>query len=183
LGVRIRREFESREDKTEYRRILVTYKARELYDGVEVNDEREFEIKPEAAESGVSGPGDEVPDRGLGAFEDLLRRFGLRPAIHKRKRGWAWDCGGIRAELSRVDNLGWFIELEIIREREELAGPGGLPGGSGKESPGAEGTVTIEECRNSLLSLLDRLEIPRSGIESRPYTAMLAEKARQNGAG
>jgi adenylate cyclase class IV len=142
------------------------------YAGIEVNDEREFNIRPEEGAGGGSGRKGEIepPDRGLRAFEELLRRLGLRPALSKRKRGWAWDCGEIRAELSHVESLGWFIELEILREPEPPAGEGDSPGNPG----GSTDQDAMAACRDKLLALLDRLEIPRSRIESRPYTRMLA---------
>jgi adenylate cyclase class 2 len=143
-GVRIRRETETGGDQIPHSRVLVTYKVKEISSGIEVNDEREFEIAPE-----------NVPDRGAAAFEGLLGRLGLKPAIRKRKQGFAWHCGDIRAELSQVEDLGWFIELEIL-----------------KEAPDPD---TIRQCREQLLFLLEKLGIPPGSIEGRPYTKMLAE--------
>jgi adenylate cyclase class 2 len=143
-GVRIRREIETKTDEIPCSRVLVTYKVKEISSGIEVNDEREFEISPENAMG-----------RGTAAFEGLLERLGLRPAIRKRKQGCAWRCGDIRAELSQVEHLGWFIELEIL-----------------KEAPDPD---TIQQCREQLLFLLEKLGIPTENIEGRPYTKMLAE--------
>jgi adenylate cyclase class 2 len=138
-GVRVRREKNTAKDGGISKFSLVTYKIRELRAGIEVNDEREFEVSD-----------------GM-VFEDLLRRLGLEPGIVKNKRGWAWTLGGseagIRAELSDVKGLGWFLELEIL-----------APEGDEK---------TIARRRERLLSSLDELEIPRETIESRPYTEML----------
>jgi adenylate cyclase class IV len=55
-----------------------------------------------------------------------------------------------------VVGLGWFYELEIIRDR---AGEG-----------------ILREGRERLLDLLDKLGIPRDRIETRPYTVMLRER-------
>jgi adenylate cyclase class 2 len=137
-GVRIRREIETFRDGTSCSRALVTYKVKEIDAGIEVNDEREFEISPN-----------------IRVFEDLLRRFGLSPGVCKRKQGFAWDCGGIRAELSDVEGLGWFIELEILRDDGD--------------------TDTIRESRERLLFLLDKLGLSPDRIESRPYTVMLRD--------
>jgi adenylate cyclase class 2 len=143
-GLRVRRETSAAKDGVVSTFSLVTYKIRELRDGVEINDEREFEIS-----------GGEV-------FEDLLRRLGLAPGIRKNKRGWAWRLkvpaaagpgDEIRAELSEVTALGWFLELEIL-----------IPEGDEK---------TIAQCREHLFLFLEKLEIPRGNIESRPYTEML----------
>jgi adenylate cyclase class 2 len=125
---------------------LVTYKIRDLQEGVEINDEREYEISS------------------AGIFEDLLRRLGLEPGITKHKHGWAWRCGedsgngagpggGIRAELSEVRRLGWYLELEIL-------------------APGGDEPKAAKE-RKRLFSLLEALEIPRNRIEQRSYTEML----------
>jgi adenylate cyclase class 2 len=144
-GLRIRRETNTGTNGKVTAFNLVTYKIRDLQDGVEINDEREFEV------SGVEN------------FEDLLRRLGLKPETAKHKRGWAWRLGRsetaagpdteIRAELSDVKNLGWFLELEILTPR-------------GDEK-------TVAWCREKLLFFLEKLEIPREKIETRPYTEML----------
>jgi adenylate cyclase class IV len=94
-------------------------------------------------------------------FNDLIRRLGLVPGIKKHKKGWAWNCTGsdnsvIRAELSQVKDLGWFIELEIL-ESEDCALQG----------------QKISERQKSLLELLEKLGISPEKIEKRPYTVML----------
>ena len=102
-NVRIRSESGVNADGAEYNAVLVTYKAREMRDGIEVNDEREFTVS------------------GLPLFEELLSRLGQSIDILKEKQGWAWDiqpdAGGepsVLAELSLVTGLGWFLELEIL---------------------------------------------------------------------
>jgi adenylate cyclase class 2 len=143
-GLRVRRETNTAEDGEISKFNLITYKTRELRAGIEINDEREFEISD-----------GEI-------FEDLLRRLGLAPGIRKNKRGWAWRINvpgaaapdtEIRAELSDIKTLGWFLELEILApEKDEK---------------------TIAQCRERLFLLLEKLEIPREAIETRPYTEML----------
>jgi adenylate cyclase class 2 len=140
-GIRVRREQSTGRDGKSPERVLVTYKTRETAGEVEVNEEKEFEVK------------------GGAVFEDLLTLLDLEPRIKKKKKGWAWNFGGtpsILAELSLVEGLGWFIELEIISDR---AGEG-----------------TVKEERERLLALLDKLGIPRERIETRPYTVMLKER-------
>jgi adenylate cyclase class 2 len=151
-GLRVRKETGAGSDGRAFALTRITWKTRDLRDGVEINDEREFEVSD------------------AGIFEDLLGRLGLAPEIVKNKRGWAWDCdgpaggassvpggdgsaGGIRAELSEVRSLGWFLELEILTARND------------------EKTVTENQKR--LFSLLETLNIPRKSIEFRPYTEML----------
>ncbi|MDR2392671.1 MAG: class IV adenylate cyclase [Treponema sp.] len=101
-GIRIRKETTTDAQGTPTRKVLVTYKTKEVREGIEVNHEREFSIS--------DGP----------LFEDLLRRFGFEPGIGKHKQGWTWDYEGITVELVRVSGLGWFVELEIL-EDEDLA--------------------------------------------------------------
>jgi adenylate cyclase class 2 len=149
-GVRVRRESGTDAGGAAYESVLITYKHKEISDGIEVNDEREFTVS-------AAPP-----------FEDLLIRLGLYKGISKEKQGRAWtippqDAGQsgavqrpILAELSLVTGLGWFVELEIIAEDDD--------------------GQTVEESRKRLLALLEKLEIPADRIESRPYTVMLKEK-------
>jgi adenylate cyclase class 2 len=152
--VRIRRESSIDADGQTLETILVTYKTKEISNGIEVNDEREFTVS----------------DAGL--FEELIGRLGLYKDICKEKEGWAWainpdDSGQspavpqpkILAELSLVTGLGWFLELEIMADNNDRQ--------------------TVEESRKRLLAQLERLEIPAEWIEARPYTAMLRELGRQ----
>ena len=94
--LRIRKEKQTSADGTEESLCLVTYKAKEVNNGIEMNDELEFEVDP------------------VEAFEEFLRKSDLRPGAAKIKRGWAFLKDGITAELLEVDSLGWFIELEIL---------------------------------------------------------------------
>jgi predicted adenylyl cyclase CyaB len=145
LGVRVRREYNTIADGTAVESVLVTYKTKEITDSIEINDEREFTVS----------------DAGL--FEELLTRLGLYRDICKEKEGWAWSLRAgvqpsILAELSMVNDLGWFLELEIIADQDD--------------------EKTIEESRKRLLVMLEKLEIPTERIETRPYTAMLREKRK-----
>jgi adenylate cyclase class 2 len=151
-GVRVRREKSNPGNAVgsgDGETVLVTYKTKEVSDGIEVNDEREFTISDATV------------------FEDLLERLGLAPGICKEKRGWAWelpdsDAGGppVLAELSLVAGLGWFIELEIL-----------APDLRGK--PGECGEKTVARCRERLLVLLEKLGIGKDQIEERPYSQLL----------
>jgi adenylate cyclase class 2 len=114
---------------------VVTFKRKEVRDGIEINDEREFEVSDAAS------------------FAELLSRLGLSPWIRKRKTGAAWDADGITAELSDIETLGTFIELEILADSDD-----------GR---------TVETARARLLDLLDRLGVPRERIEGRYYTELL----------
>jgi len=94
--IRVRQEKMSSADGTEKSRCLVTYKAKEEYHGIEINDELEFEAEPAEV------------------FEAFLKTAGLKPGAGKIKRGWAFVKENITAELVEVEGLGWFIELEIL---------------------------------------------------------------------
>ena len=104
-GIRIRKEnwerpqIEPPNDNTSF--IKVCYKNKEVRNGIEVNDEREFDITNQAI------------------FEDFLKNLGFEVDIYKTKQGWAWDYDGITVELSMVSGLGWFIELEILSENRD----------------------------------------------------------------
>jgi adenylate cyclase class 2 len=150
-GVRIRRESGTDTNGIVHESVLVTYKNKEITDGIEVNDEREFTVSSSSHEAGSS------------TFEDLLGRLGLYRGICKEKQGRSWivspDAAGgnsILAEVSLVTGLGWFLEIEIVTDDT--------------------GEGAIAESRKQLLALLEKLEIPAESIESRPYTAMLREK-------
>ncbi|MDR2160430.1 MAG: class IV adenylate cyclase [Treponema sp.] len=139
-GIRIRKETGRRNGEL-WHRILVTYKTGKIQDKIEINEEREFSVSDE------------------GPLRELLSLFGLKPAVRKHKRGWAWTWQGdageppILMELSELEKLGWFIELEIRC-------------GEGEADPG--------RCRRRFLSLLERAGIGEEKIETRPYTTMLS---------
>ncbi|MCL2233295.1 MAG: class IV adenylate cyclase [Treponema sp.] len=101
LQIRLRREKRIRADGTAVSATLATYKNKEVRDGIEINDEMEFEVNP--------GP----------EFERFLKTMGFKPGIFKRKRGWAFSRGEITAELVEVEKLGWFLELEILADIAE----------------------------------------------------------------
>ncbi|MDR0389441.1 MAG: class IV adenylate cyclase [Spirochaetaceae bacterium] len=93
-GIRVRNELKT--VKEPVRRSFVCFKIKERRDGIEVNDEREFEVS----------------DSGL--FTELLERLALVRAQAKTKTGWAWEYEGITIELAFVAGLGCFVELEIL---------------------------------------------------------------------
>jgi adenylate cyclase class 2 len=100
-GIRIRQETNTDVHGTLTRKVLINYKTKELREGIEVNDEREFSIS----------------DRHI--FEDLLRRLGFEPGMGKHKQGQAWDYEGITVELAQISTLGWFVELELLEDNNQ----------------------------------------------------------------
>jgi adenylate cyclase class 2 len=147
-GVRVRREKRRLPGNGDEEKTLVTYKSKEVRNGIEINDEREFTVSD------------------THAFEELLKRLGLKPGLRKHKQGWAWifaentaaGNGNIHVELCEVTgpdrNLGWFAELEILTDD---AGP-----------------ETVSAARERLLNVLDKLRIPRENIEERYYSELLS---------
>ena len=139
-GLRVRRESGVDAEGQNRETVLVTYKTKKFQSGLEVNNEHEFTVSDALA------------------FEELLRRLGLHPAIQKEKRGRAWQAPDgegepVLAELSLVRDLGWFIELEILADDDE--------------------GQTVAQSRKRLLSLLERLGVKPEQIESRPYSELL----------
>jgi adenylate cyclase class 2 len=148
-GVRIRRETATARDGAVESVTLVTYKAKEVRGSMEINDEKEFSVK---APPGGGAGGAEAA---LGAFEGLLEMLGLKPGMSKKKRGRSWKYGNITVELSDVEGLGCFLELEILADDDE--------------------PETVELARRSLLGLLGLTGVSEDRIETRYYNEMLAE--------
>ena len=151
--IRVRRERSG--EGAEAERTLVTWKNKEKRDGVEINEEHEFEVS-----------------RGE-LFEELLERLGLEKRIHKHKEGRCWTLDGtppLTAELCEVSgfilspdgggpgvkNLGWFLELEIL-----------LP-----EKPTAP--AETDAARRRLLETLARTGLGGEALEDRYYSELLA---------
>ena len=123
---------------------LVTCKIKQIHEGIEINDEKELSVS--------SGE----------VFEEILTYLGMEPGIRKKKTGTAWKCRlkngfpAILAELSDVQHLGYFIELEILTDSRD--------------------EQTLAKNRKLLLDLLEKLDIPQNKLESRPYSELLMEK-------
>lgn len=120
---------------------IVTMKRKTRNQGIEVNDETEFTVS----------------DREK--FIKFIEEAGCREYIEKRKTSRVYENGGFTVELSFVDGLGWFLEIE-------------------KLSPDDLSAEAREEIRSRLLEFLDEMGIGRGGIEGRYYIEMLAEKSR-----
>ena len=129
-GVRVRKEIRHGKSMG-----IITFKNKEVREGIEINDEREFEV----SDSSV--------------FEELLKRLGLVPWVEKHKTGHSWRADRITVELSLVEKLGWFVELEILSDQRD--------------------SESVDKARTELLTLLDRLGIGRDRLEERYYIEML----------
>ena len=160
-GVRLRTESRTFKTGAAETCLFVTYKTKETRDGIEINDEKEFRITalPDEAASGKAALDAAAPEAAA-AFETFLALAGFTAGFTKKKAGQCWrfkPAGaafpGITAELSLIEGLGYFLELEIIAPDDTPA--------------------TVNAAREALLSLLKTAGIPPSRIESRYYSEML----------
>jgi len=148
-GVRLRSEEKTFQDGTEKKAVYVTYKTKEVKDGIEINDEKEFEI--------CSSQNSTVK-----VFNEFLKMMGLMPGYSKRKKGWAFSKEDINAELLEVEKLGWFLEMEIVVNDTDID---------------AYDKNAIDEKRKKLIGFLTELGIGKEAIEGRYYSEMLKEVA------
>lgn len=145
--IRLRRERRSYPDGSNDSFVFLTCKMKKIADGIEVNDEKEFEIRsPQGAAFGYDDSD----------FENFLKMTGCKLCALKRKEGWLFSKGELHAELAKVEGLLWFLELEILA-------------GDDKEE-------TVSCGKAKLLSFLGELGIKKEAIESRFYTDMLKDK-------
>ena len=165
-GLRVRKEKRTLPDGTEKSVILVTKKAKEMQDNIEVNKEDEFEISTSEEQD----------------FKKQLIKEGLKPASGKRKQGWAFNHNKITAELVEVEGLGWFIELEILFKSgiEFMSYMGAERHDGGPisiDNIDKARTKIIAETEKKLKDFLSSLGIAEDAIEPRYYSKMLAERA------
>jgi predicted adenylyl cyclase CyaB len=116
----------------------VTYKKKTRERGFEVNQEHEFSVSDEHA------------------FLGFCEYLGYIKYIEKHKTGDLFTYKQASIELTYVDDLGWFIEIECIVEDES----------------------EIHASRDKIHSILSDLEIDADRIEERYYVEMLMEKKR-----
>ncbi|MDR3301081.1 MAG: CYTH domain-containing protein [Spirochaetaceae bacterium] len=145
-GLRVRKEKQIDADDNETNVVLVTYKTKEMRDQIEINDEHEFALAaPEHSSMNVA----------LSNFEELLGKLNLQRSYTKKKQGFSYKCEKITVELSLVEKLGWFLELEILSE---------------DDAP-----QTISAARESLLAFLAKAGIPETKIETQYYSELLQQ--------
>jgi adenylate cyclase class IV len=173
-GLRVRRE-----ERGELTKITVTYKTKESRGGIEVNDEREFDLA-----------GDAAADAG-GVFEELLGRLGLEKGLEKRKRGLRWSCGGPLREAGQEPGnaapVPITLELCEVRGRKFPPSPaensGGAGGAAAEKNLGwfleaeilapDDGAETVEASRQRLFEALEQAGPGREKIEGRYYSELL----------
>ena len=148
-GVRLRSDNKTFSYGTKKNAVYVTYKTKEVRDGIEINEEKEFEVS--------SSQNCKVK-----VFNEFLKIMGLKPGYSKRKKGWAFSKDGIYAELLEIEKLGWFLEMEIVVNDIDAS---------------YNNDATIDEKRKKLMGFLSELGIEKDAIESRYYSEMLREAA------
>jgi adenylate cyclase class 2 len=116
-------------------RWICTYKNKSLRNGLEMNDEREFILSDGKV------------------LMDLLEMLGCRVFLCKVKRGKAYTYRDLTVELSDVEGLGCFVEVERV-----------------VEDPYPE---LIERLEAEIRQFLADIGIPATDIEERPYMVML----------
>ncbi|MCG8478701.1 MAG: class IV adenylate cyclase, partial [Spirochaetales bacterium] len=119
-------------------RWLCTFKQKKILDGIEENRETEFLVSDGEA------------------FRLFLYSLGLTCLITKRKEGESWLVDGVTVELSRVNELGCFVELEVVLSDDAA-------------------DSDIAAARGRLTALLGRLNVSPASIETRTYTEMIYE--------
>lgn len=91
------------------------------------------------------------------SFEDSLAFFnaiGYSFYFNKYKDGWDWHYDGVHIELLKVNELGWFLEMEILL-------------------PFSVDSDRVDREHSKLKSLLDMFSIDLSAIEKRSYRMMI----------
>lgn len=122
-----------------------TFKEKSIRRGVEVNRELEFTVSdPEA-------------------FHELVLRSGCSVFARKKKTGRVFSLAEADVEVSHVDGLGDFVEIEKIVEQDDAA--------------------HHDAAEQAVRGLLEDLGIGEEAIEARPYTQMLAERGHGISAG
>ena len=115
---------------------LCTFKERRTVDGVEHNREWEFAVG------------------NAEAMETLLLRLGLPELVRKRKLGASYRYDDLLVELSEVEGLGHFIEVEKLVDT------------SADEATQAEAKAQVRR-------VISHFGIPDDAVEGRPYTELL----------
>jgi len=151
-GVRVRKEKTAgRDGGSSF--CLVTYKTKERRSNIEVNRENEFVIK---------SCGGESDEEAVAAFEGLLSRAGLERGFSKKKEGVCYKYGEVSAELTLVDRLGWFLELEVISRNDD--------------------EETVARIKDTLTDFLKKAGLGEEMIEPRYYSEMLKDAGCPGGA-
>ena len=117
-------------------RAIITFKNKVRPDDVtEVNEEVEFEVD------------------NAHAFFQFADRFGFEPFVVKRKKSRVYRVGRANVEFNKVEHLGYFIEIEILCDRED----------------------EIMIARTEIARLLTQLGLGTEDLEPRYYIELIQE--------
>lgn len=111
----------------------VTYKVKHRDEGFEVNQEHEFTV--DDAEG----------------FIDFSGYLGYEVFIEKHKQGDLYRFENVGIELSWIEGLGWFVEIELLVDRQQ----------------------EVKAARAKVREVLHMLDVAEEKIESRYYNEML----------
>lgn len=114
---------------------VVTIKEKSLQSGIEVNNEVEFSVDP------------------IEEFESFLEMAGYIPLVEKIKTGELFIYNEMNIEVTHVEGLGDFIEIEKIAENPDK--------------------TEIEIIKKRLLALLQNCGVKDDDIEPRYYIDLL----------
>ena len=95
------------------------------------------------------------PDQ-LDAAASFFHALGFEDFFIKKKDGWEWNGRGAHIELLDVNDLGWFLEIEMI-----------LPFDSSEHD--------AEEAEKVIHGILHDAGLPEDDIERRSYREMILE--------
>ena len=141
--------------------IIATWKEKNLKDGsVEINTEREFVI------GSTEFTNDTIPNdknaeslkNALDTFESFLKTSDFEISLQKYKSTKTWhyqteEFNLITIEISYVETLGHFIEIEILSEKND--------------------DETVAKAQNCLHKTLQKCGISKDKIETRYYWQLL----------
>ncbi len=113
-------------------------KDRTLIDGVEVNEEREIKVSKKKARFIIN-------------FLYKLQKY--VEYVRKGKKGYAFIYKNALVEISRIKNLGDFIEIEFLNSDKSL-----------------------ENQVSELKSILKEIGIDENSIETKPYIELLSKR-------
>lgn len=157
IGIRIRQETE--------KPIIATWKQKNLRQNeFEVNTEREFIIgSTDFAKDTIPNKKNETSLKSaLSNFEDFLKTSDFEISLQKYKSTKTWhhkteEFDLITIEISYVEFLGYFIEIEILSEKND--------------------DETVAKAQKELHETLQKCGINKDRIETRYYWQLLKGKA------
>lgn len=124
--------------RTEHGGYTFCTKERNIIDGVEINDEIEIKVSKKKARFIIN-------------FLSKLQQY--KEYVRKEKKGYAFIYKNALVEISKIKNLGDFIEIEFLNSNE-----------------------TIENQIIQLKSILNEIGIDENSIETEPYIKLLSKK-------